>query len=165
MFASMPPYYLGNSIMEGLLDAVGRELQRVSDRKDAIQLDFQPSTSPDAFGGLQLWELLLGLPVNPPVSITTRRNLVLATLAARGEGSGTAWIDALNKALGGTPWTYQEGPSDYAVSIYVPFSSTSFSSTQVGFLARSITPAHLDLLIQYDQGFIIGEGLIGEDRL
>lgn len=166
MIDNMPPFYRGESFIEGLLDAVGRELQRVEDRAGAIQQGMFPQNTDDAYKLLSLWELLLGLPVAPVgVTLATRRNLVVSTLGARSQSSGSAWVAAVNQALGGTPWSYQEGPGDYTVTIYIPFSSSSFNSVQVQNLVRKITPAHLVLAVVYLQGFLIGEGIVGEDRL
>jgi uncharacterized protein YmfQ (DUF2313 family) len=166
MLDRLPAYYRGDSFIEGLQDAVGRELQRIWDRVAVIQSGVFPQTSDDTYGLLSLWEMLLGLPVAAAgVSLTVRRNLVVATLNGRNESSGAGWISAMNQAMGGTPWTYQEGPGANQVSIYISFSSSSFSSVQVLALARKITPAHIDIAVNYSQGFIVGEGIVGEDRL
>jgi uncharacterized protein YmfQ (DUF2313 family) len=166
MIATMPPYYRGNPVVEATLDAGGRELQRIEDRAAFIKLGFYPQLADDTYKQLSMWELLLNLPVaQVGVSLTVRRNLILARLNGRGLSSGSAWIAAMNQAMGGTPWTYQEGPTGYTVSIYMSFSSTSFSSVQVQQLARAITPAHIDIAVIYSQGFIVGEGRVGEDRL
>lgn len=162
----MPPYYRGNAVVEGFLDACGRELQRVEDRANAIRAGFLPQTADDTYKQLSMWELLLNLPVaQVGVSLAVRRNLILARLNGRGLSAGSAWIAAMNQAMGGTPWSYQEGAASYTVTIYMSFSSTSFSSVQVQQLARAITPAHIDIAVVYSQGFLVGEGRVGEDRL
>jgi uncharacterized protein YmfQ (DUF2313 family) len=166
MIETMPPYYRGESFIEGFMDAVGRELQRVEDRAAAIQQGMFPQNTDDVYRLLSMWELLLGLPVAPPgVALTTRRNLVTATLASRSQSSGAAWVASVNQAMGGTPWTYQEGPAASTITIYISFSPSSFNSVQVQQLVRNITPAHLDLAVAYNQGFVVGEGRVGEDRL
>lgn len=166
MIDNMPPFYRGESFIEGYLDAVGRELQRIEDRATQIQQGMFPQNTDDAYKLLSLWELLLGLPVAAAgATLLQRRNLVVSTLAARSQASGAAWVASVGQAMGGTPWTYQEGPGDYTVTIYIPFSSTSFNSVQVQNLVRKITPAHLVLSVVYNQGFIVGEGIVGEDRL
>src|SRR4051812_31318975 len=106
MLDRLPAYYRGDSFIEGLQDAVGRELQRIWDRVAVIQSGVFPQTSDDTYGLLSLWEMLLGLPVAAAgVSLTVRRNLVVATLNGRNESSGAGWISAMNQAMGGTPWT------------------------------------------------------------
>lgn len=166
MIDTMPAYYRGNSIIEGILDAVGRELQRIEDRLNFIRTGMFPQNADDTYKQLSLWEELLGLPVaQAGATLTQRRNLVLARLNGRSLSSGAAWIDAVNQALGGTPWTYQEGPASYTVSIYISYALGSYSSVQVLSLVRAITPAHLDIAVVYSQGFIVGEGIVGEDRL
>lgn len=166
MLATIPSYYNGNSFLEGIFDAVGRELQRVEDRANAIRQGFFPQNADDTYKLLSLWELLLGLPVAPAgVTVTVRTNLVLARLNGRSLSSGAAWVATVNQAMGGTPWTYTEGPGAYQVTIYFSFSSTSFNSVQVQQIARGLTPAHIDLAAAYSQGFIVGEGRVGEDRL
>jgi hypothetical protein len=76
-----------------------------------------------------------------------------------------ARVASVNQAMGGTPWTYQEGPAASTITIYISFSPSSFNSVQVQQLVRNITPAHLDLAVAYNQGFVVGEGRVGEDRL
>lgn len=166
MIETMPPFYLSNGQVEGILDAAGRELQRIEDRAAQIRRGFMPQTSDDTFKQLLMWEMLLGLPVaQVGVSLATRRNLVLARLNGRGLSSGSAWIEAMNQAMGGTPWSYQEGTGDYVVTIFLSFSASSYTSVQIQQLARIITPAHIEIDVVFNQGFIVGEGHIGEDRL
>lgn len=166
MIETMPPYYRDNSIIEGILDACGREMQRIADRVDVLRTAFFPQTADDTYKTLSMWEMLLTLPVaQTGVPVATRRNLILARLNGRGLSSGLAWIAAMSQAMGGTPWTYQEGPGSYVVTIYISFGAGSFSSVQVQQLARAITPAHIDVAVVYSQGFIVGEGRVGEDRL
>jgi hypothetical protein len=166
MLDRMPDYYSGDRFIEGFEDALGREIQRIWDRSAKIQADFLlQADADDTYGILSMWELLLDVPVGPPVSEAERLNNITALLRARQQSSGASWQDAVNYALQGSPWTYEEGPGAYQVTLFVSFSSSSFNSTQIEMLLRKITPAHLDVAVQYNQGFVVGEGIVGEDRL
>jgi uncharacterized protein YmfQ (DUF2313 family) len=168
MFSYMPPYWQGVSWAEAILDSLGREVQRVEDRANAIRLGVFPQFADDfPFARLlALWETILGLPVaQPGATVVRRRQLVMAQLTGRNASSGLAWLAAMRQALGQTVWTYQEGPGPYQVTIYIPFALGSINSVQVQIIGRKITPAHIDLAVVYSQGFIVGEGIVGEDRL
>lgn len=166
MLDTMPPFYRASSTIQGLLDALGREVQRFEDFLNDFRFRLFPQNADDKYRTLGMWELLLGLPVEPAsVTLATRQSLVIGRLQANSVASGAEWLAAMNRAMGGTSWAYQEGPAVNTVSLYIPFGVAAFSSVQVLALARLITPAHLDVAVIYNQGFIVGEGRVGEDRL
>jgi Uncharacterised protein conserved in bacteria (DUF2313) len=166
MFDTMPPFYGSDPILQGTLDAIGRELQRLDDFYTDMRFRMFPQNADDKYRTLGMWELLLNLPVEPAgVSLAQRRSLVLSRMQSNSVASGAEWVAAMNQALGGTPWTYQEGPAANTVTLAISFGVAAFSSVQVLALARLITPAHIDVAVIYQQGFIVGEGRVGEDRL
>jgi uncharacterized protein YmfQ (DUF2313 family) len=166
MFEVLPPYYEGDDTMEAILDALGVEIERIDDFLEGFRFKTFPQNADDEFRTLGIWESRLGLPVEPAgQTIEQRRDLVLARLRGRNASSGADWVEALSTAMGGTALNYEEGPAAYTITIYLPFSSGSYNSVLVQSLARAITPAHLEIAVVFNQGFIVGEGRVGEDRL
>lgn len=167
LLADLPPYLADDPFVQEIVDTGARELQRVEDAAAAVQLTMFPANADDTYGFLSLWETVFGLPVNPTgVSLTERRNKVLAALQKRNVGSGSQWVATLAQAFGATPWSYAENtPGSYQVTISLPYAAGSYTAEQVVTLARSITPAHLDVLASYGTGFLIGINLIGSDVL
>lgn len=166
MLDTLPSFYRSESILQGLLDAVGRELQRIEDFLNDLRFRMFPQNADDKYRTLGMWELLLGLSVEPAsATVAQRRAMVVARMQSNSVASGAEWLAAMNRALGGTVWTYQEGPAANTVTLYIPFGVGAYSSVQAFALARLITPAHLDIAVVYNQGFIVGEGRVGEDRL
>jgi uncharacterized protein YmfQ (DUF2313 family) len=168
MFSYLPSYWQGEPWAEAILDAMGRELERCQTRLEAVQQGMLPQFATDGPNGrfLSIWETMMGLPV-AQAGLTTerRRQLVLAQLRGRNAASGRAWEQAVAQSLGSSIWSYQEDAANYKVTFYIPFDTGSINSVQVQRLVRKITPAHLDLAVVYSGGFIVGEGIVGEDRL
>lgn len=166
MFSRVPPYYRDSTFMQAFLDAMGREVQRIQDKADELRLQLYPQNADDTFGILSLLETIFGLPVAPTgVSLATRQALVHAYLAGRDLSSAIGWYAAMSSGLGSTLWSFEEGPDDNQVTIAIPFSTGTFTSVQVLKLARVLTPAHIEIIVIYDEGFVVGEGIVGEDRL
>lgn len=164
MMATLPPFYVNDELMKALFLATGNELQRIEDAAIAIAASMFPQNADDTYGMLAIWEGELGLPIKPAASIATRRQLVLARLQTRNRGYGSDWVAAMTAAIGSN-WTYQETPADSKITIYFPWASGSFSAVQIEGFARLITPAHEEVDVVFDRGFVIGEGHVGEDRL
>jgi uncharacterized protein YmfQ (DUF2313 family) len=166
LLADLPPYLQDDPYVRGIVDAAARELQRVEDAAQSVRQSAFPQNADDTYGFLSLWESLLGIPVNPTgASLSERRNQVLSNLRLRTSGYGTDWVALLSQAMGSNPWGYQEGPGSYQITVRIPFSAGGYSSAQVEALARKITPAHLDLAVTYNEGFLVGIGLVGQDRI
>lgn len=159
--------------MRAVFRAYGNELQRIDDALALIRFASFPMQTSDvllATGAVvrlaSMWETLLGIPVSPAgVTIEERRNKILAHVRKRKSGKGSDWVATLTEALGSTPWSYQEGPGDYQVTIHIPYASGSYSSAQVLNLAREATPAHIDVIPAFNEGFLIGISLIGIEPL
>jgi uncharacterized protein YmfQ (DUF2313 family) len=173
MLAMMPPYLTSDPLVIAIMQAFGGEYQRIEDAQSAVSDAAFPSQANDELlptGAMvtlaQMWETLLGLPVNPVgVTILERRAKICAQIQTRTAGSGSDWVATLTAALGATPWSYEEGPGDYQVTIFIPHDVGSYSAEQLLILARKITPAHIDIVPAYDTGFLIGISDIGIEPL
>lgn len=162
----LPPYLGDEPTVQRTIDPVIRELQRIEAAANGFRTKLAPTLADDEYRTLELWEMMLGQPVKPAgATLIERRTKVLAYVRSRRAGTGASWIELLTLALGATPWSYFEGPDDYTVTIEVPYEEDSFTATQVLNLAREITPAHIDIIPTYGDGFLLGVGLLGIEPL
>lgn len=160
---SLPVWYSTDPIALSILDAMGKELQRIEDFITDVLTQFFPSNTDDTYGLLSMWEQLVGLGIAPAdMTLEQRRALVAARLRDRTASSGLEWEQVVAEALREVPWTYEEGPSDYQVTITYPFLVGGMTSAQVQALVRAVTPAHLQVLATYTSGFLLGISLIGD---
>jgi uncharacterized protein YmfQ (DUF2313 family) len=166
LLADLPPYLSDDGTVQGVIDTLAREQQRITDAADGIRRTAFPSQADDTYNMLLLWETLLGLPVKPPgVPDDQRRSKVLASLQGRDVGTGEGWTRAVAQAVG-TNWQQAENtPGPYQLTVTLPFAAGSYEGRQAENIIRTITPAHIDLLISYGTGFLIGVSIIGQDVL
>lgn len=164
--ADMPPYYADDPYVQGVVNALATEYQRIETAAwqvlsgafpqrfvDEDSPLYEPSQS-DYYRMLALWELQLKLPVEPQgASVEQRRQAILAHIGRRRASSEEEWATALRNALGTNLWSYTV--ENGVVTIRMPFEETSFTAGQVVDLARAITPAHLDVNFGYEEGFIL----------
>jgi hypothetical protein len=162
----LPPYLSEDATVQGVIDTLAREQQRITDVADGVRRTAFPSQADDTYKMLSLWETLLGLPVKPPgVSDDQRRSKVLATLQGRDVGTGEGWTKAVGQAVG-TGWQQAENtPGPYQLTVTLPYAAGSYEGRQAANIIRAITPAHIDLLVSYGTGFLIDVSLIGQDVL
>lgn len=167
---AMPPYYSNEPFVQAVVNAVAAEYMRIEAAVNTLitqsedlpanpQLDPTvnkafPHKADDTYRLLGLWELQLGLPVEPVgATLAQRRQQVRAHIQRRRAHSEEEWFTALTEALGTSLWTYTA--VDGLVTLRMPFAQQSMPATQVAALARKITPAHLDIAFAYDEGFIL----------
>jgi hypothetical protein len=166
MLDDLPPYYQRDPHVQAYVHAVAIELQRLEDGMDSMRYGLFAQYANDERGTLALWEMLLGLPVRPEgISEADRKDKVLATLRGRSAGSAARWVETLTGALGATQWTHEEGPAPYQVTLRIPPEAGTYTAAQVVRIARAITPAHLDIVVAYGTGFLIGISAIGQEPL
>ena len=114
----MPEYAQQDRAITGLLDAVGRELERLDD----YLVEFRTSSLPLEASGdfLTYWERFLELPVNPDgVTESKRHDVVRAAIARRAAGAGTGWYDLLSTIL--FPETFRHAENSDAAGAYAPY--------------------------------------------
>lgn len=173
LLSLMPPYLTDDPLVQGIIEAQAKELQRIDDAHQAIRAALFPSQAADvvlpngATAWLaSLWETLLGLPVNPTgVTNLERERRITSHIRKRQSGRGADWVATLSEAFGATPWSYEEGPGDYEVTIHIPYATGTYSAGQILALARDITPAHIDIIPAYDEGFLVGISDVGIEPL
>jgi uncharacterized protein YmfQ (DUF2313 family) len=129
LLGEVPPFERTAYEVQAVLQVVANELFRLEQARQAVILNFLPSTA-DAL--LPMFEQLLGLPVDPPgLTLASRQQLVLATMRRlKGQGRGLDW-EATITALFGTSWSYQEyNPAATVTANFVP--NPSFEKDTVG---------------------------------
>lgn len=164
VIAMMPHYYAEDPAVAAVIDPLAKELERLEAFFSLITTQWFPQNAADDYGQLGIREQQLGIPVEPlGISIEQRRNIVHAYERARISGSGEDWKILLTIALGATVWTHKENtPGNYDLRITVPYAEGSFTTAQVEALADAISPAHLNLAMQFEQGFVVGVSRVGD---
>lgn len=162
----IPDYLRSDPQVRGVLDVIARELQRIEDAGLAIAAGAFPQHADDSFALLGIMEAQLGIPVEPAgLTVGQRRDLVLAHIRKRSAAAGSDWEAAVTTALGTTAWSYHEDPTEARIVIKIPSGTGSLTAAQVLSLVRDVTPAHLDLSVSYDAGFLVGISEVGVDAL
>lgn len=163
LLADYPPFLQDSQVFRETLDVLVRELVRIDGAASRLREKFFPHNADDEFRTLGMWEKLFGLPVEPVgATVAARRSAVVALYQSMNEASGAGWAQTLDTLLGGAPWSYQEGPADYSILLTVPYAGGTYSASQVAQIARRITPAHLDIVSTFDEGFLVGVSLVGD---
>lgn len=129
-----------------------------------IRDSFFPPTASAACGVLSIWEKALGLPVAPAdLTEQQRRDKVMGMVRRARSGQGIGWVERLSAAVGSGSWSHEENtPGGYQLTITLPFAPASFQGGVVQAIARRLTPANLQLIFASDEGFIVGESVVGE---
>lgn len=156
LLADEPPYLQDPTESQAVLGALGRELQLVDDAAGRLRSKFLPHRADDEFRTLGMWELLLGLPVEPPdATVAQRRSAVLSRLLSRNSPAGIDWITKLRTLLGTNDWTAVEN-NDYSVTLDIPSVAGGYVAQVVARVAGEITPAHLLVRLQFGEGWLVG---------
>jgi len=169
LLESLPYFVQEDPQVQGLVDAVSREIARVEELIDEQRAQWFPQQL-TLSEYVELWEFNLGLPVaTPGLTVAQRAALVTSHLRKRKAASGADWIATLDSAFGPGSWSYKENVTPYMVRLTIPYGSGTLTTLGVLALAREVTPAHLDLTVTYSSGgaggFIIGTSLIGVGQI
>lgn len=72
--------------------------------------------------------------------------------------TGLSMSDSISRSVFTVPGAYQ-------VAIHIPYVSGAFISAQLIALLQLITPAHIQVTVGYNNGFLVGISLVGIDSL
>lgn len=162
MLDLLPPYLAVDPNMIGVCIAVGNEIELLQQSGLDFAHKFFPANADDDFNTLGIWESLLGLPVMPPgISVEKRRAAVVSHFRARSVAEGKEWVARLSEALG-VGWTHEEGPGPYQITIRFPYAAGGYTPEVAVAFARAITPAHIDIVATFSEGFLIGISQVGD---
>ena len=167
LLENLPPYYHEDPTTNQVLYAFGSELARLEAAQHEVESGRWPQTATDTYGFLALWEELLRLPVRPEyLSVKQRQERCVARWRARNGGTGQDWVTAVTEAIGTSAWEYEEdNPASYTVTIWVPWAvgSTQFEAVEPA--VRPLTPAHLDIVVDNKDHFIVDVSKVDEDTI
>lgn len=152
-----------------VVHALAVETERLEDAIETVRLQFFPQTA-DVL--LKAWEFELRTTVEPVgQTVAQRRNTVLALLARSSSETGLDWQANVTRLIG-PGWSYEEhiagdatSPPANTVRVVLPFPPGSDLYTQTERLLRDITPAHLDLQLQFSSGFLLDESQLDQEGL
>lgn len=172
MVDSLPVYSQDDQVTRSLLDAVGKELQRIEDFLLSIQDTIQPQNADEKF--LRYWESFLTLPVDPPgVSDAQRLNTINAAVRRRTAGPGAGWKSLLDAIMAEAPWSHEENSDNagdyqpYGIRFYdILIETTDYRVGIFDEMVRRITPAHLQVnsvTIAGDDTFRVGISEVGDE--
>lgn len=151
----MPPYYRDDPFVQGVVDALAREYDRVEAAAVALLTDSFAQNASDTYRLLAIWEAQLGLAVEPKgQTVATRQALVLARLKQRKAGTEQSFRQAMDRFLGGL-WSYSTNFTTGTLTIRLAGPATTFTADQVLRFARQLVPAHLALAFAYSDGFVL----------
>lgn len=169
LFAHMPATYGVDRddvdpIVARWLEAVAFEIERLRELFLAIRATAIPARADDDVGSLRRWERALGLPVEPAgVSVTQRVVQVLTAFQARRVAYGRDWRAVMTSAASGTSWTSDANtPGPNQLTLTIPFESGSYTGAQFEAIARTRTPAHVEIVMSYAGDFIVGASRVGD---
>lgn len=159
--------------VKGAVDTMAREYMRFQAAMDAIT-DGIWLQRDEAGLYLGIWELMLGLAVDPTgYTLEQRRARDIAFLRKlRVSATGLDFVAALADVIG-PGYAYAEhdpgditSPPENTLRIVVPWPSDDQRSSDVAQLVREIVPAHLAIQWVYQgQGFVVGSSQVGVDAL
>jgi hypothetical protein len=162
----LPPYESEDPIVRRVIAVLANEWGRIGAAAAGVTMKLFPRYADDEYGTLKMLEAAFGLPQAPAgVSLETRRGLVFAGIRKRNAGAATDWLALLTIAFGTSSWSHEEGPADSTITITIPFAGGSFTAGQAEQIAREVTPAHLDIVINDGEAFLIGVSAVGIDPL
>lgn len=164
--ADLPPYESNEPLVQRVYQSFANEIDRANTVAQGIRDGLMPGIATDTYNGLSMLETQLGIPIKPPGLTDDQRNTaILSWLRARRGGTGATWVALMELALGGAPWRYFEGPDDWQITILIPYATDSFTALQIVAFARAITPAHIDIIAGFDEGFLMGISEVGVEPL
>ncbi|AEV17650.1 hypothetical protein GTCCBUS3UF5_3240 [Geobacillus thermoleovorans CCB_US3_UF5] len=146
LFQYLPDYYHGIREFQQIMNTEGEELGRLETYVDQLLEQFSVST---ATWGLSLWELKLGLEVDPTKPIEWRRERIKAKL--RGSGTTTKqMIQNAAAAFSGGEVEVIEYPSEYRFEVKF-IGVKGIPPNMAGFIdmLEQIKPAHLAYSFKY----------------
>ena len=164
LLADLPPYEADSVWVQDVMDAVGREVERLDEFTEFIREGLRPQNATDQYRLLGMWETLMGLPVEPSgVSLIARQNRVTAAARRRKAGEGEGWVIAISLAIDTYAWTHSENdPGDYQLTVEMPFPSDAFNAGVLEAMLRAVTPAALQITVVYTDSFRVGISEVGD---
>lgn len=161
----IPPWAQSDPNIQAAIQVMSNECDRIDAAlEDAVAMFF-PQLA-DRY--LYLWEASLGLSQYPEgLSLIQRQQRVLAFLFRRlNSVPGSAWVQNVTLLIGPT-WTWTRhtpgsgtGPPADTIQINLPYASSSPQATDLAALLETITPANIEITINFGDGFVVQQSQI-----
>jgi hypothetical protein len=150
-----------------IMRAGADELDAIEELMGIVRQQAWPHKADDSYGLLAIHERMLGIPIKPfGVPLSQRQDAAKSAVQSRRVGSASQWVSRFDALMRGNPWTYQRNhPGRGQLTITIPYGEESYSAGQVRALAERVTPAHLELIVRYDVGWIAGVSRAGLDAV
>lgn len=163
----LPPYYFEDPTTQQIINSFAGEIDHMEEIIEVVEAGRFPQSATDQYGMLALWERLLGLPEKPNyLSVEQRQDRAVARWRARNGGRGGDWVKAVTEAIGTGSWEYDENyPGPYQVTVWVPFPIGSPQFDAAESAIRPLTPAHLEIIIDNKDYFVVGVSEVDVDKV
>lgn len=167
MMDSLPDYYHGNDLAERIVQSCANAVDRLEAHAESVRRGFVPTLADDEHGLLSEWEHVMGLPVAPPdATVGARQDNVAARFTTIGDGRAKTTLAALRKAARTEAIVVKRNtPQNLVDTIETPYAPGSYSAAQIEALAENIWPAHREILMRYEAGFLLDISRLDEDAL
>lgn len=164
MLGSLSAYEQEDPAVVAIMRGPADDLDDVQALMEAVRDQAWPTRADDSLGLLALHEEMLGLPAAPlGVPLDRRQAAVQARLQTRRSGWKRDWVAAMNALIGVGNWSYAENtPGGNQLSITIPYDPGSWSAAQVQALAEARTPMHIQIILGYTSGFLVGISRVGD---
>lgn len=164
MLDSLWPPEVGDPAVVALVRADADELDAIEGLADTARLQAWPHMADDQYGLLALHERLLNIPIQPSgVPLATRQATAKSAIQSRRVGTARQWVKRMDALMRGNPWRFQRNhPGRGQLTITIPYGEGSYSASQVRKFAERVTPAHLEIIVRYESGWIAGVSRVGD---
>jgi hypothetical protein len=168
LFDALPPTY-GLDVADAdplvirILEAFADDLDRARLLLEVLRDSSIPARATDEVGQLTRWLRAMNVPTAADQPESARRAQLVAAFRGRRLNTGQRWRNALTVAIGSTAWTIEPNtPGANQDTLTIPYGAGLLTAGQVEAYARRIHPAHRQLIMAYDQGFIVGVSRVGD---
>ena len=163
MLETLAPFEAEDPAVIAVMRAGADELDLIEQAMLTVRDQAWAHKADDTHGLLAVHERTLRLPVAPPgASIAQRQTVIKARMQSRRSGWKADWVKAMDALLGAGQWSCLENnPLGNQLKITIPFALGGYTATQAEQLARERTPAHVQIVMAYVQGFIVGVSTVG----
>lgn len=151
-----------------VIHALAREFDLLYDAIAQVRAQFFPQSADLLLG---VWETLLKTTVAPAGATTDQRRATILALIRQSVAEGREWEAAVTDIVG-PGWTYTEfvphgsgTPPIYTILIVLPYAPSSDIFMAAEARIREITPAHIDLQIDSNEGFVLDESELDQEGL
>lgn len=162
MLNELPSWAQNEPLYRAACHAFAKEHERLVAKAQELRDGLIPSRMVGIV--LELWEVMVKLPRNPPGATTTERwDAVIARLRRVIEDpSGTTWIARVTEQIG-AGWVYvEEAPN--IINVTVPWQPATDRFIQAERVLLEEIPAAWELVLGFEGGFILDRSKLDKEQ-